>query len=325
MKGSEVDNILERLLSVRGNKPGKTVDLKEEEIKMLIDKSLIIIKEQKMLVELEAPLRVCGDIHGQYYDLLRIFEHCGYPGDNNFLFLGDYVDRGKQSLETICLLLAYKIKYPNKVYLLRGNHESRATNQQYGFHLECLKKYNQSITVWLYINEMFNYLPLAAVIDNKLFCIHGGLSPLLQSVEDIKNLERCRDIPTEGVMADLVWSDPDVGVEGFKLSERGAGFIFGENVIDKFLHVNKFESIIRAHQLCMDGYSILFGGKIITVWSAPKYCGRFDNCASIMEVDENLEKYFNIFEDAESSSNLQNDEKKKETQYFNPAMEKYFQ
>jgi serine/threonine-protein phosphatase PPG1 len=218
-----------------------------------------------------------------------------------------------------------KIKYPQKIHLLRGNHESRATNQQYGFHLECLKKYNQSITVWLYINEMFNYLPLAAVIDNKLFCIHGGLSPLLQSVEDIKNLERCRDIPTEGVMADLVWSDPDQGIEGFKLSERGAGFIFGENVIDKFLHVNKFETIIRAHQLCMDGYSILFNGKIITVWSAPKYCGRFDNCASIMEVDENLDKYFNIFEDAETSSGLQNEEKKKQMQYFNPAMEKYFQ
>ena len=106
----DVDNILERLLSVRGNKPGKTVDLKEEEIKYLIDKSMIIFKEQKMLIELEAPLRVCGDIHGQYYDLLRIFEHCGFPGEFNYLFLGDYVDRGKQSLETICLLFAYKIK-----------------------------------------------------------------------------------------------------------------------------------------------------------------------------------------------------------------------
>ena len=114
----DVDNILERLLAVRGNKPGKTVDLKEEEIKYLIDKSLPLFKEAKMLIELEAPLRVCGDIHGQYYDLLRIFEHCGYPGEYNYLFLGDYVDRGKQSLETVCLLMCYKIKYPTKDHLL---------------------------------------------------------------------------------------------------------------------------------------------------------------------------------------------------------------
>ena len=118
IKKMNVDNLIEKLLSVRGNKPGKQVDLKEEEIKFLIDKSLPIIKEQKMLVELEAPLHVCGDIHGQYYDLLRIFDHCGYPGEFNYLFLGDYVDRGKQSLETVCLLLCYKIKYPEKYFSL---------------------------------------------------------------------------------------------------------------------------------------------------------------------------------------------------------------
>ena len=297
----------------------------ESEVKYIMQKAIDIFSNEKNVIYLSSSITVVGDIHGQYNDLKELFSTGGMPPDTNYLFLGDYVDRGPMSLEVIVFLTLMKIKYPQKIHLLRGNHESRATNQQYGFHLECLKKYNQSITVWLYINEMFNYLPLAAVIDNKLFCIHGGLSPLLQSVEDIKNLERCRDIPTEGVMADLVWSDPDQGIEGFKLSERGAGFIFGENVIDKFLHVNKFETIIRAHQLCMDGYSILFNGKIITVWSAPKYCGRFDNCASIMEVDENLDKYFNIFEDAETSSGLQNEEKKKQMQYFNPAMEKYFQ
>ena len=136
----DIDNILERLLSVRGNKPGKTVDLKEDEIKFLIDKSMVIFKEKKMLIKLEAPLRVYGDIHGQYYDLLRIFEHCGFPGEFNYLFLGDYVDRGKQSLETICLLLAYKIKYPLKIHLLRGNHESSVTNRIYGFYDECIRR-----------------------------------------------------------------------------------------------------------------------------------------------------------------------------------------
>jgi serine/threonine-protein phosphatase PP1 catalytic subunit len=140
MKGineKDLDQIIEKLLSVKGSKPGKTVDLREEDINYLISQSLSIISNQKMLIELEAPLNICGDIHGQYYDLLRIFEHCGYPGEKNYLFLGDYVDRGKQSLETICLLLAYKLKYPKKIHLLRGNHESSVTNRIYGFYDEC--------------------------------------------------------------------------------------------------------------------------------------------------------------------------------------------
>ena len=219
--------------------------------------------------------------------------------------------------------IAFKNVDPNRVYLLRGNHESRQTNQNYGFHVECLKKYNQSSTVWLYINEMFDYLPLAAVIDNKLFCIHGGLSPSIQKIEDIKVLERCKDIPTEGPMADLVWSDPDENTEGFKISERGAGFLFGETVIDKFLHLNKMETIVRAHQLCKEGYLILFGGKIITVWSAPNYCGRIYNYASIMEVDEELNKFFNIFEDNERLVSNQ-EYRAKVLECFNPEMDKYF-
>ena len=165
----DVDNILERLLAVRGNKPGKTVDLKEEEIKYLIDKSLPLFKEAKMLIELEAPLRVCGDIHGQYYDLLRIFEHCGYPGEYNYLFLGDYVDRGKQSIESICLLLTYKIKFPNKVHLLRGNHESSVTNRIYGFYDECKRRYN--VRLWRNFTELFNFLLVAALINEKMLIV----------------------------------------------------------------------------------------------------------------------------------------------------------
>ena len=283
MKGSEVDNILERLLSVRGNKPGKTVDLKEEEIKMLIDKSLIIIKEQKMLVELEAPLRVCGDIHGQYYDLLRIFEHCGYPGDNNFFFFGDYVDRGKQSLETICLLLAYKIKYPNKVYLLRGNHESSVTNRIYGFYDECKRRYN--VRLWRNFTELFNYLPVAALIDEKILCMHGGLSPDLRNISSISEISRPTDIPDSGLLCDLLWSDPDKEVLEFDENDRGVSV---EKIVNEFNRRNDLDLIIRAHQVVDDGYEFFAQRQLITIFSAPNYCGEFDNSAGIMIIDEAL-------------------------------------
>jgi serine/threonine-protein phosphatase PPG1 len=293
------------------------------EIKYIMQKAIEILSNEKNVIYISSSITVVGDIHGQFNDLKELFDTGGKVPDTNYLFLGDYVDRGFQSLEVMILLTLMKIKYPNRVYLLRGNHESRQTNQNYGFHVECLKKYNQSSTVWLYINEMFDYLPLAAVIDNKLFCIHGGLSPSIQKIEDIKVLERCKDIPTEGPMADLVWSDPDENTDGFKISERGAGFLFGETVIDKFLHLNKMETIVRAHQLCKEGYLILFGGKIITVWSAPNYCGRIYNYASIMEVDEELNKFFNIFEDNERLVSNQ-EYRAKVLECFNPEMDKYF-
>ena len=286
MKGVDVENILDRLLAVKGNKPGKTVDLKEEEIKFLIDKSLSLIKEEKMLIELEAPLRVCGDIHGQYYDLLRIFEHCGYPGEYNFLFLGDYVDRGKQSLETICLLLAYKIKFPNKVHLLRGNHESSVTNRIYGFYDECKRRYN--VRLWRNFTELFNYLPVAALIDDKILCMHGGLSPDLRNLNSISEITRPTDIPDSGLLCDLLWSDPDKETLEFDENDRGVSWVFGEKIVNEFNRKNDLDLIIRAHQVVDDGYEFFAQRQLITIFSAPNYCGEFDNSAGIMIIDDAL-------------------------------------
>ena len=282
----DIDSILERLLSVRGNKPGKTVDLKEEEIKFLIDKSMIIFKEQKMLIELEAPLRVCGDIHGQYYDLLRIFEHCGLPGEFNYLFLGDYVDRGKQSLETICLLLAYKIKYPLKVHLLRGNHESSVTNRIYGFYDECKRRYN--VRLWRNFTELFNYLPVAALIDEKILCMHGGLSPDLRNLSSISEISRPTEIPDSGLLCDLLWSDPDKEVLDFDENDRGVSVVFGEKIVQEFNRKNDLDLIIRAHQVVDDGYEFFAQRQLITIFSAPNYCGEFDNSAGIMIINDAL-------------------------------------
>ena len=282
----EVDPIIDKLLSVRGNKPGKQVDLKEDQIKFLIDKSLQIIKEQKMLVELEAPLHVCGDIHGQYYDLLRIFEHCGYPGDYNYLFLGDYVDRGKQSLETVCLLLCYKIKYPTKVTLLRGNHESSVTNRIYGFYDECKRRYN--VRIWRSFTDLFNFLPVAAIIDEKILCMHGGLSPELKNLQNIENISRPTDIPDSGLLCDLLWSDPDKEVLEYDENDRGVSVIFGEKVVEDFNKKNDLDLIIRAHQVVDEGYEFFAKRQLITIFSAPNYCGEFDNSAGIMIIDESL-------------------------------------
>ena len=281
-----VDDIIEKLLSVRGNKPGKQVDLKEEEIKFLIDKSYQIIKEQKMLVELEAPLHVCGDIHGQYYDLLRIFEHCGYPGEYNYLFLGDYVDRGKQSLETVSLLLCYKIKYPEKVTLLRGNHESSVTNRIYGFYDECKRRYN--IRLWKAFTDLFNYLPVAALIDDKILCMHGGLSPDLKNIQSIQDISRPTDIPDQGLLCDLLWSDPDKEAVDYDENDRGVSVIFGEKVVTDFNKKNDLDLIIRAHQVVDEGYEFFANRQLITIFSAPNYCGEFDNSAGIMIIDDSL-------------------------------------
>jgi serine/threonine-protein phosphatase PP1 catalytic subunit len=282
----DVDSIMNQLLSVKGNKPGKQVDLKEEEIKFLIDKSLQISKEQKMLVDLEAPIHVCGDIHGQYYDLLRIFEHCGYPGEYNYLFLGDYVDRGKQSLETICLLLCYKIKFPNKVTLLRGNHESSVTNRIYGFYDECKRRYN--VRIWRSFTDLFNFLPVAALIDEKILCMHGGLSPELKNLQNIENISRPTEIPDTGLLCDLLWSDPEKDILDYDENDRGVSVVFGEKVVEDFNKKNDLDLIIRAHQVVDEGYEFFAKRQLITIFSAPNYCGEFDNSAGIMIIDESL-------------------------------------
>jgi serine/threonine-protein phosphatase PP1 catalytic subunit len=190
----KVDGLIAKLLEVRGKKPGKNVQLTEEEIKHLCHKSREVFISQPNLLELEAPIKICGkyarnikigcflgDVHGQFYDLLRIFEYGGFPPESNYLFLGDYIDRGKQSIETVCLLMAYKIKYPENFFLLRGNHECAQINRIYGFYDECKRRY--SIKLWKIFTDVFNCLPVSALIDEKILCMHGGLSP------DLKNLE----------------------------------------------------------------------------------------------------------------------------------------
>ncbi|KCV68080.1 serine/threonine-protein phosphatase 2A catalytic subunit B [Fonticula alba] len=269
-------------------------------INFLCESMKELLLREPNVVHISAPVTVVGDVHGQFYDVLEIFKVGGKCPDTNYLFLGDFVDRGHHSVETITLLMCLKLRYPDRITLIRGNHESRSITQMYGFYTECLAKYGTA-QVWTYFTDMFDFLSIAALIDDRIFCVHGGIGPTVQTVDAIRAIDRFKDIPTDGPLADIMWSDPDPVKEDFSVSQRGAGFTFGKRVVNRFCDVNAVDHILRAHQLCMEGYQILFDDRLTTVWSAPNYCYRCGNKASILEVGENLERNFNIFTEAPES------------------------
>eukprot|EP01083_Nonionella_stella_P174841 607164_1 len=278
-----------------------SVQLEEDEMIELCYRCRELFAFQPMLLELEGPLKVVGDIHGQYFDLLRIFEYIGFPSSScstNYLFLGDYVDRGKLSIETIVLLFAYKYKYPENFFLLRGNHEASTVNRLYGFYDECKRRF--SIKIWKIMCDVFNCLPICALIEEKIFAMHGGLSPQLKTIQQIKHIQRPTEIPDSGLLCDLLWSDPNEDIKGWDSNERGVSYIFGKDVVNKFLRKHDLDLIARAHQVVEDGYEFFAKRKLVTIFSAPNYCGEFDNCAGIMSVDQTLMCSFQVLQPFEN-------------------------
>ena len=336
-----------------------------------------LLIEEGNVVQVDAPVTICGDIHGQFHDLMELFRVGGDVPDTNYLFMGDFVDRGFYSLESFLLLLCLKVRYPDRITLIRGNHESRQITTVYGFYDECLRKYG-SANVWRYCCEVFDYLALGALVlgtsthlepvsttmanpnpqneslveledteveilnaNNEIttrfarsrrralendqmnssspppsptqetpvrsgpagtgassdsggsrtsgggavFCVHGGLSPLVESIDKIRLLDRKQEVPHEGAMCDLLWSDPE-DIDGWGLSPRGAGFLFGADIVKRFNHYNNLSLVARAHQLVMEGFKEMFDSSIVTVWSAPNYCYRCGNVAAILELAE---------------------------------------
>jgi serine/threonine-protein phosphatase 4 catalytic subunit len=270
--------------------------IKESEVKSLCTRAREILVEECNVQRVDAPVTVCGDIHGQFYDLIELFRVGGQCPDTNYLFMGDFVDRGFYSVETFLLLLALKVRYPDRITLIRGNHESRQITQVYGFYDECLRKYG-SVNVWRYCTEIFDYLSLAAVVEDRVFCVHGGLSPSINTLDDIRSIDRKQEVPHDGAMCDLMWSDPE-DLEGWGLSPRGAGYLFGADIVKTFNQTNGIELIARAHQLVMEGLKWMFEERLVTVWSAPNYCYRCGNVAAVLEFDENLKRSYKIFEAA---------------------------
>ena len=176
--------------------------------------------------------------------------------------------------------------------MIRGNHECSSINKIYGFFDECKKRY--SIKLWKHFNDCFNCLPVAAVLDDKIICMHGGLSPELEKIEEIKNIVRPTDVPEQGMLCDLLWSDPENNVNGFGENDRGVSVTFDGSVIEKFLEDNDLDLVCRAHQVVEEGYEFFADRKLVTVFSAPNYCGEFDNAGAMMTVDENLKCSFQV-------------------------------
>uniref|UniRef100_A0AC34F1F1 Serine/threonine-protein phosphatase n=1 Tax=Panagrolaimus sp. ES5 TaxID=591445 RepID=A0AC34F1F1_9BILA len=203
---------------------------------------------------------------------MRLFDRGGFPPCVNYLFLGDYVDRGRQNLETICLFFCYKVKYPENFFLLRGNHECSAINRVYGFFEECNRRY-QSVRLWQAFQDVFNTMPFCGLVGQKILCMHGGLSPQLKSIEQ---------------------SDPDNWIRGWLPNTRGVSYVYGPDVVAEMIVKLDIDLVARAHQVVQDGYEFFANRKLVTIFSAPHYCGQFDNAAAMMNVDENLVCSFQI-------------------------------
>jgi serine/threonine-protein phosphatase PP1 catalytic subunit len=268
LKSMDLDDMIQRLLDAAyTGKVTKTVCLKNAEIVAICTAVREVFLGQPALLELAAPVKIVGDVHGQYTDLIRMFEMCGFPPNSNYLFLGDYVDRGKQSLETILLLLCYKLKFPENFFLLRGNHECANVTRVYGFYDECKRRCN--IKVWKAFIDTFNTLPIAAIVAQKIFCVHGGLSPSLSHMDDIRQIARPTDVPDYGLLNDLLWSDPADMENDWESNERGVSYCFGKKVIMEFLQRHDFDLVCRAHMVVEDGYEFFNDRVLVTVFSAP--------------------------------------------------------
>jgi len=272
--------------------------LPELDLKHLCEYVQELMLEESTVHPVSSPVTICGDIHGQFHDLLELFRTGGECPATSYIFMGDFVDRGYNSVETMTLLLLLKARYPHRITLLRGNHERRQITQVYGFYDECQRKYGNA-NPWKYCTELFDWCPLAAVVDGRVLCVHGGLSPELRTIDQMRLIDRKQEIPHEGAFCDLMWSDPD-DIETWAVSPRGAGWLFGSKVTSEFAEINGLELICRAHQLVQEGYKYMFNDTLVTVWSAPNYCYRCGNVAAILQLDDQLNRNYQIFKEVDS-------------------------
>ncbi|KAJ2307963.1 3',5'-cyclic-nucleotide phosphodiesterase (PDEase) (3':5'-CNP) [Coemansia sp. RSA 2706] len=273
--------------------------LREEDALAIIREATQLLRSEPTLLTLKLPITICGDVHGQYYDLMKLFEVGGNPASTQYLFLGDYVDRGYFSIECLLYLYSLKLRHPQTMFMLRGNHECRHLTDYFTFKLECVHKYSER--VYDAAVESFCALPLGAVVNGQFLCIHGGLSPELHTLDDLRNLDRFREPPTHGLMCDLLWADPveDFGHEKNKSFfvhnyARGCSYFFSYAATCAFLERNGLLSLVRAHEAQDAGYRMYRKNKhngfpsVMTLFSAPNYLDNFNNKAAVLKYEENV-------------------------------------
>lgn len=252
------------------------------------------IGKEPNILSVQDPAALIGDIHGQFYDFLKVLEIAGHPTKNKLIFMGDYVDRGMFSCEVLLLLYAMKICYPERVILLRGNHECRQMTLFFNFRQECLSKYDSE--VYEAVMDSFDSMPLACILNGRYFIVHGGLSPDAKTIDDISRIKRLKETPRSGIMCDILWSDPTENSEGLcdeafeENSSRGCSFIYSSQACQRFLARNSLLTVIRAHEAQLEGYRFYnWAGcgsfpAVITLFSAPNYCNIYKNKGAIAKI-----------------------------------------
>lgn len=254
----------------------------------LIESVEKILKNEDSVLYLKGTFNVVGDIHGNVDDLIRIFQKQGYPPAQKYIFLGDYVDRGEFSVEVLLLLYSLKYLFPEHIYLIRGNHESESVTSFYGFKIECSRKYSQKL--YFRFNESFLYLPIAAVVNQKYFCVHGGISPQTSNLTDLAKIKRPIENDSSPIITGLVWSDPQKKARGFQKSDRGIGFLFNDQKLNQFLKRNNLELMIRSHEAIKTGMERTLN-KCVTIFSNSDYC-EMNNDACICLISENKKEQY---------------------------------
>ncbi|CDS41237.1 protein phosphatase 1 catalytic subunit [Echinococcus multilocularis] len=294
----KVDHLMKRLTDYQVLK-GKYAQMSEAELTHLCSVMPDVLMEDAIVMDIHmaSSLYIVGDIYGQFGDLLRIFMRLGYPPENRYLFLGNYINRGTRSIETLAFLYALKLRYPRHIYLLRGNHECQHISRHYGFFDECVKRYNRRL--WRGFVSTFDYLPLIAIIEEKIFCCHSGMSPSVQ-FSGVSSLQEFRDyvakltprpteINTNILMTHYTWSEPDPEVNGWEQNPAGLAYLYGPSVVKSFCERLGIQQIIRSNELLEKGYEFFCDERLLTIFSVPNFLGAFTNDGAIAEVSKDPE------------------------------------
>lgn len=295
-KEAFLDRLLAQIHKEKYFEEGEYIHFQHDDLLRLANLSINILNNDPILLNLSSPLYVFGDIHGYYRGLISFLDYCGYPPKSNLLFLGDYVDRGPNSVDTIVTLLALKCRYPHNVFLIRGNHETRELTAVYGFQEECKERY--SLQVWDAICESFRYIPIAAIVGGTIFCVHGGITSEFQRLSQITQIERPLDPSDGGLVQNLLWADPSPDITGFVKSSRGTSYKFGVDIAESFVNNFGFDLICRAHQSVDKGFEFSFSPStcLVTLFSADGYSKNPPNQAAIMYINEEMVCSFKFLE-----------------------------